>query len=91
MTLLLAGDEGETGYLVPIGAIASGGTEGGSYVFVFDAETSTVTRTAIENSGYRDSNIIVNEGVTAGDIVAVAGVSFLRDGQEVKLMQEQAR
>jgi RND family efflux transporter MFP subunit len=91
VSLSLADDAGEKGYLVPIGAITSGGGEGESYVFVFDAETSTVVRTAIESGGYRDSTVIVNEGLKAGDVVAVAGVSFLRDGQEVRLLQSFAQ
>ena len=32
--------------------------------------------------------IAVSEGVEAGDILAAAGVSFLRDGQNVKLLGE---
>jgi RND family efflux transporter MFP subunit len=88
VTLGLADDNGEPGYLIPIGAITSGGTEGDSFVFVYDAERSTVVRTAIENGGYRGSTVVVNSGLKAGDIVAVAGVSFLRDGQEVKLLSQ---
>jgi hypothetical protein len=30
---------------------------------------------------------IVSEGLSAGDIIAVAGVSFLADGMKVKLME----
>ena len=49
-----------------------------------------MVRTAIESGGYRDSTVIVNEGLMAGDVVAVAGVSFLRDGQEVRLLRPYA-
>jgi multidrug efflux pump subunit AcrA (membrane-fusion protein) len=59
-----------------------------NYVFVFDAESSTVRRTAIEDDGIRDSNIVVSSGLKAGDIIAVAGVSFLQDGQKVRLMEQ---
>ena len=44
-------------------------------------------RTAIEDDGIRDSDIVVTSGLKAGDIIAVAGVSFLRDGQKVRLME----
>jgi RND family efflux transporter MFP subunit len=91
VSLSFADEAAEAGYLVPIGAITSGGNAGESYVFVFDAETSTVVRTAIESGGYRDSTVIVNKGLEAGDVVAVAGVSFLRDGQEVTLLQPYAQ
>jgi len=68
--------------LVPGG----GDTEGS--VFVYDAETATVEKRKIRHGGTRDNGIVVEEGLAAGDIVAVAGVSFLRDGQPVRLMDQ---
>lgn len=88
VTLLLGDEEGDRAYLIPIGALLPGVTEPGNDVFVYDPETSTVKRTAIENGGIRDSSIVVNKGLHAGDIIAVAGVSFLRDGQKVRLMEQ---
>jgi len=87
VTLLLSGDQSETAFLIPIEALAPGGTESKSYVFVFDAETSAVNKNAIEIGSVRTSNITVTKGLNAGDIIAVAGVSFLRDGQEVRLQR----
>jgi RND family efflux transporter MFP subunit len=86
--LLLGGDQGDMSYLIPVGALSPGGADGVNSVFVFDAETSTVRRTAIEDGGIRDSDIVVTSGLKAGDIIAVAGVSFLRDGQKVRLMEQ---
>ncbi len=39
----------------------------------------------IESGSFRANNIVVNKGLKAGDIIAAAGVSFLRDGQKVRL------
>lgn len=86
VTLMLGEGSGQGAYLVPVGAVVPGVEEQKS-VFVFDAASSTVVKTAIEDGGIRGSNIVVNSGLKAGDIVAVAGVSFLRDGQKVHLMQ----
>jgi len=83
--LLLGDEQGETAYLIPIEALAPGGSESKSYVFVFDPETSTVKKTAIESGSFRANNIVVKKGLRAGDIIAAAGVSFLRDGQKVRL------
>ena len=47
-------------------------------------------KTLIKAKGAADNLTHVYEGVTAGDILAVAGVSFLKDGQKVKLMQRRA-
>ncbi len=86
VNLLLGGEEEAVAYLVPVGALSPGG-ESGNFVFVYDPDTSTVRRTAIGDDGIRDSDIVVTSGLSAGDIVAVAGVSFLRDGQKVRLME----
>ena len=88
VVLLLGGDDGEESYLIPVGALSPGGADGANYVFVYDVESSTVTRTAIEEEGIRDSAVVVTSGLKAGDIIAVAGVSFLRDGQKVRLMEQ---
>ncbi len=86
VSLLLGDEQGDKAYLIPIGSLVPRGGESGDYVYVFDAETSTVKKTLIEHDGIRDNNIVVTKGLNAGDIIAVAGVSFLRDGQKVRLM-----
>ena len=86
---LLLGAEGamETAYLIPLRALAPSAGDAGSHVFKFDAETSTVRKTPIQYGGVRDSNVVVEDGLNAGDVIVVAGVSFLRDGQKVRLMR----
>ena len=88
VTLLLGDEQGEMAYLIPIGALVPGSSDSRGYVFVFDSETSTVKETAIESGSIRGSNIVVNKGLKGGDIIAVAGVSFLRDGQRVRLSDQ---
>lgn len=85
---MLLGDEaGDQSFLLPLSAIAPGEAPGEGYVFIFDQATSTVRKVAVRGGGgVRDDRILISEGVSAGDIVAVAGVSFLRDGQQVKLL-----
>ena len=89
VTLLLGGEQEQAAYLIPVAALipGSGDSEAAGAVFVFDNATSTVVRTHIRHGGIRDNNIVVDQGLEAGDIIAVAGVSFLRDGQEVRLME----
>ncbi len=57
-------------------------------VFVFDKASSTVKKKPIRTGGIRDNDIAVLEGLEGGEIIATAGVSFLRDGQEVTLLDE---
>ena len=48
--------------------------------------SSTVKKRNVTVGGVRDNRLVVTEGIAAGDIVASAGVSYLSDGQKVKLL-----
>jgi RND family efflux transporter MFP subunit len=90
VALILGESSGSASYLVPLSAIAAGNEPKQAFVFVFNPETSTVKMTAIGGKGVEGNRVMITEGIAPGDVIAVAGVSFLRDGQEVKLMSEQA-
>jgi len=75
------------GYLVPIQALLPSPEPDRGYAFVYDSQTSTVKKTPVRSHGTDNKKIIVGEGLAAGDIIAVAGVSFLADGMEVKLLE----
>ena len=86
VSIVLETEADQTAYLVPISAVAPGQQENQGYVFIFNPETSTVRKSPIRARGATDNMIAIHQGVKIGDIVAVAGVSFLVDGQRVKLM-----
>lgn len=91
VSVILGGDSEDESFLVPISAIAPGADltkpqEG--FVFVFDPQSSTVRKTAVKGGGVRDNLAVVQQGIAAGDVVAIAGVSFLTDGQKVKLLEQ---
>ena len=88
VTLLLGGAEEETAYLIPVSALAPGGGDTRGSVFVFDPESATVRMTPVEIHGGLENRVAVQQGLEAGDIVAIAGVSFLSDGQKVRLMDQ---
>jgi RND family efflux transporter MFP subunit len=85
VTLRLGDAEDGAAYLIPTGALLAGPDESRGFVFVFDPATSAVRETAVEFDGVRGSDVVVRSGLKTGDIIAVAGVSFLRDGQQVIL------
>lgn len=88
-SVIVSDDDGPRGFLVPLVAIVPGDEKARGYVFKYDAANGVVRKTPIRGGGSVAGNLIgVTEGVEAGDIVAAAGVSFLRDGQPVKLMGE---
>ena len=74
------------GYPVPLQAILPAPDKNRGYAFVYDAQTSTVKKTPVHLHSAKEKVIIMDEGLGAGDIIAVAGVSFLADGMTVKLM-----
>lgn len=87
VSLLIARDEEKAAYLVPISAIAQRDKTSDAFVFIYDPNTSTVKKSIIDGSSVRGNDAVIIDGVKAGDIIAVAGVSFLEDGQKVKLME----
>ncbi len=71
--------------MVPMNAILSG--DGQDYhVFRYDEGTSTVRRVPVEIEDLHDNEVQIAGDLSAGDIIATAGVEFLADGQEVRLM-----
>ncbi len=80
------------GFLIPLTAVIKEGTiadqtgPGEVQVFVYDPAGSTVQRRDIRIAGVRENALLVVDGLSAGERVASAGVSFLREGQEVRLL-----
>lgn len=85
------------GFLVPLSSLlmTSGGLENlpngpGSLVsaelFLYEAESSRVVKRMVQLEGIRGNKAIVTQGVKQGDIVASAGISYLKDGQKVRLL-----
>lgn len=85
------------GYLLPLtvlplyGNISENGgpTEPAqTEVYVYNPETQSVGMRQITIAGVRENQLIVIDGLQTGERVASAGVSFLRDGQKVKLLTD---
>lgn len=89
----------QSGFLLPLSVLirdrpteaeanpSEGVTQAG--VFVYDPETSTVRRRTVAMAGIVENSLLVTEGLAPGERVASAGVSFLRDGQQVRLLGEE--
>jgi RND family efflux transporter MFP subunit len=80
---------GDNGLLAPLSVLVPQGgkdLQGAGTVFLYDPATSTVKKRPITVGGVRDNNLIVTSGLKVGDVVASAGVSYLVDGQKVKLL-----
>ena len=88
-SLIIKNENRNPGYLVPLQAILPAPEANQGFAFVYNPETSTVKKTPVRFSGTKQKKVLVEVGLAAGDIIAVAGVSFLADGLEVKLMKKQ--
>lgn len=86
------------GYPVPLSALIKDGLSGSpgeagqnskAAVFVYDNQTSTVKRREIVVGGIRENMVVVVDGLMLGDLIASAGVSFLKEGQEVRLLDDE--
>jgi len=94
VAITLGGGERTAGYFVPLSAIAPGETADSAVVYRFDAEEGgrqgagegVVRRVPVRFVGGIAAEAVAVEGLEAGDVVAAAGVSFLRDGQRVRLL-----
>lgn len=71
--------------LIPVTALLPSDTKEAAYVYVYDKTAKVVKKTRIKAAGVQGSLVQVHEGLKPGDIIAVAGVSFLHDGQKVRL------
>ncbi|APG26526.1 hypothetical protein A7E78_00795 [Syntrophotalea acetylenivorans] len=90
VTFPLQKKNGQPGYLLPPQAFQVGKESGSAYVFIYDAASSTVKKTPIRMSGAKNNQAVVVDGLAAGDIVVVAGLGFLSDGMQVRLMEQPA-
>ena len=87
--LSIEDEEQQPGFLVPFKAILPSSEARRGHAFVYNPETSAVKKTPIRYGGIQEGQAIIYEGLAEGDIIAVAGVSFLADGLKVKLMKQQ--
>ncbi len=86
LLLTFVDDAMQSAYLVPMQAFLPGIQEVEKFVYLFDAQSSTVRKTEVQIAGIQGDEVVVIDGISPGDVLVVAGVPFLRDGQKVKLM-----
>jgi len=69
---------------IPVTALRAGLAQK-AYVFVYNKKTQLVIKTQVQTENIFKNEIIISSGLKQGDIIATAGVAFLRDGQQVSL------
>jgi HlyD family secretion protein len=71
--------------LLPVASVVM--QDGYSYVFVLN-DKDTVQRLRIEPAGIHGEDVEVRSGVNAGDVVAVKGAGFLKDGDTISIAEQ---
>jgi len=61
---------------------------GATHAWRYDPATSTVHRTRVSIGNVAGNEVVVTEGLSAGDVVVTAGAHQLKEGQKVKLLSE---
>lgn len=86
VSLTLGNAAEATGYFVPLSALTPDTGGNSAAVFRYDPSDGVVRKTPVRFAGSVAAEAVAIEGVNAGDIIAAAGVSFLRDGQAVRVL-----
>ena len=79
-----------TGIQVPLTAIFSPDDIEKTYVWIIDKQSKQVTKREVTTGSLKDSGIIVTQGLNAGEWIATAGVHYLREGMDIKILEESA-
>jgi multidrug efflux system membrane fusion protein len=75
---------------VPVSAIMAGPGQQ-AFVFVFNPEQKVVNKREVKTEDILDNLIYISDGLISGEIIATAGVTFLRDGQTVTLLEQKTQ
>ncbi len=82
---------GQRGKPVPVNAIFSPDDIEKTYVWIIDEKSKLVTKREVTTGKLTDYGILVTAGLDAGDWIASAGVHILREGVEVRILEEKAK
>lgn len=78
----------ENSYIVPMSALFKNPTTNETSVWVYNPKTETVHGKAVEiGQLFGSDKIMVQKGLTNDDIIVVAGVNYITEGQKVKLLK----
>ena len=76
---------------VPVNAIFSPDDIEKTYVWIIDEKSKLVRKHEVTTGVLTDYGIMVTDGLDTGDWIAIAGVHNLREGMEVRILEEKAK
>jgi len=78
----------ESRLIVPVTSVFSPRSGEGTFVWVIDEASGVVSRRAVEPGPLTDSGQEILSGLETGEVIATAGVHFLREGQTVRILED---
>ena len=72
------------GIRIPVSAISPDMGQG-AFVFVYDEASGTVRKRTVQTEAIFNNTVYLSSGLNNGEIIAVAGVAHMHDGQQVTL------
>ena len=84
-----SGYQGEA-FRLPVSALGAGiGQQ--AYVFVYDQQSKQVEKRRVSVENILNNEVFISSGLKQGEIIATAGVTYLRHGQRVNLLDRQVK
>jgi len=80
----------EVGLEVPLSALFTLGESKDTYVWIINEQSNTVKRRTVTTDRLTDHGQIVTEGLEPGELIATAGVHYLKEGQKIRILQSNA-
>ncbi len=77
----------QKGINVPVAAVFTKAKPEESYVWVIDENTNTVSARKVILGPLTDHGILVTDGLKVSEWIATAGVNYLREGQQVRILK----
>jgi multidrug efflux pump subunit AcrA (membrane-fusion protein) len=77
----------EESILIPNSALGVGNKQS-SFVYVYDKNTSRLKKVNVKPLNITNNDVYVQGNINSGDIIAVAGIPYLRNNQEVVLQEQ---
>ena len=73
---------------IPVSATFTVESGSQTFVWVIDEQSKTVSRREVKIGEFTDRGVQIMEGLEAGEWIAIAGVHYLQEGQQVRLLTD---
>lgn len=79
------------GVEVPLSALYTSSETNETYVWIINEQSMTVNKRKVTTDQLTDHGIMITDGLQTEEWIATAGVNYLIEGQQIKILQDEAR